>query len=98
MQALYARATDDSDKVSKDPYFVGLVAASLYNVGRKEEGYKLATRLRTWQQPDSGSVSDAAGTITCSGGRARDIEVHPIPHPSYTHTQAPRTAVAHPVP
>lgn len=30
------------ENTTQDPYFVSLVAASLFNVGRNEEGYELA--------------------------------------------------------
>lgn len=56
-----------------DPYYNGLVAMSLMNVGRKADALKLIARLAKHQQPD-GSVVDSKTTVVESQGDALRIE------------------------
>ncbi|GAQ89697.1 hypothetical protein KFL_005520040 [Klebsormidium nitens] len=58
---------------NKDPYFVGLVAGTLYNVGRNDEAAPLARGLEKFQKKD-GSLVDARTSITRSGGDSLLIE------------------------
>ena len=58
---------------SKDPYFIGLVAGSLHNVGRLEDSRSLASRLVAFQNA-KGHLDGAKTTITRSGGDALLIE------------------------
>lgn len=39
-------------KTSNDPYFLALVAGSLFNIGSHEESFELATKLIAYQQAD----------------------------------------------
>jgi len=52
---------------STDPYIIGLLAASLYNLGRDAEAKKYSDRLVTYQEKD-GSVAGASTSITSSKG------------------------------
>lgn len=56
-----------------DPYFMGLVALSLYNVKRDADAAKLLQRMLKHQQTD-GSVIDSKTTVVNSKGDALKIE------------------------
>jgi hypothetical protein len=60
-------------KTSKDPYFLALVANSLLNRGKGEDGLDLLQRL-TKSQKDDGRLDGAEMSITHSGGRDLQIE------------------------
>jgi hypothetical protein len=60
-------------KTSKDPYFLALVANSLYNRGRKNEGLGLLRALAAAQKED-GHLDGAETSVTRSGGRDLQIE------------------------
>src|SRR5439155_3346586 len=63
----------DQAKTSKDPYFLALVAQSLINRGRNDEGLALLKKVAEAQQPD-GHLDAAQTSITGSGGRDLQIE------------------------
>ena len=56
-----------------DPYFSGLVAASLFNIGSRDAAEKLLLRIAKHQR-DDGSVLDSKTTVVCSRGDALRIE------------------------
>jgi hypothetical protein len=58
---------------SKDPYFIALVANSLYNRGKKADGKALLKTLAKAQK-DDGHLDGAETSITRSGGRDLQIE------------------------
>ncbi|GAQ82063.1 alpha-2-macroglobulin [Klebsormidium nitens] len=58
---------------NKDPYFVAMVADTLYKVGRKDEAGQLARGLQKHQKAD-GSVRGATTSITRSGGDSLLVE------------------------
>jgi hypothetical protein len=58
---------------SKDPYFLALVANSLLNRGKADEGGALLKTLAAAQKPD-GHLDAARTSITGSGGRDLQIE------------------------
>ena len=60
-------------KPSKDPYFLSLVANSLLNRGRTEDGVSLLRRVAEAAKPD-GHLDAATTSITGSGGRDLQIE------------------------
>ena len=60
-----------------DPYFVSLVAASLYNVGRNVEANNFANLVVNYQTA-SGNVTGASTSITCSMGSNLEIETTSI--------------------
>jgi hypothetical protein len=64
-------------KTETDPYFLGLTAASLYNIGKTKEAEELAKKI-TESQQSNGLVSKAKTTITCSGATAKDVETTSI--------------------
>src|SRR5262249_3818833 len=60
-------------KTSKDPYFLALVANSLINRDRADDGISLLKKLTEVQQKD-GPLDAAQTSITGSGGRDLQIE------------------------
>jgi hypothetical protein len=60
-------------KTSKDPYFLALVAHSLLNRDRLDEGVALLKKVADVQQPD-GHLDALETSITGSGGRDLQIE------------------------
>jgi hypothetical protein len=60
-------------KQSRDPYFLALVANSLLNRGRADEGVLLLKAVAGQQQED-GHVDAAKTSITGSGGRPLQVE------------------------
>jgi len=64
-------------KDAKDTYFLGLVAGSLFNVGRSSDAIEIGKKLIPQQQPD-GSVKNAVTSITRSGGNSLTIETTAI--------------------
>jgi hypothetical protein len=60
-------------KTSKDPYFLSLVATSLLNRGKADEGYTLLKTVAAAQKED-GHLDAANTSITGSGGRDLQIE------------------------
>jgi hypothetical protein len=60
-------------KTSKDPYFLALVATSLINRGKTDDGVAFLKTVATAQQAD-GHVDAARTSITGSGGRDLQIE------------------------
>jgi hypothetical protein len=66
-----ALAKDAADR--DDPYYNGLVAMCLFNVGRKADAQKLIARLGKHQKED-GSVLDSKTTVVDSQGDALMIE------------------------
>jgi hypothetical protein len=60
-------------KTSQDPYFLALVANSLENRGKTDEGLALLQRLAKAQQAD-GHLDGTETSITRSGGRDLQIE------------------------
>lgn len=68
----------DSQSWARDPYFVGLVAGSLFNIGDAENGHRLAQRLVNLQDESTGALPGAGGSITCSGGASLDVETTAI--------------------
>jgi alpha-2-macroglobulin-like protein len=79
VEALLKDATN-----KKDTYLVGLAAGSLYNVGKNEEGKKLANKLIEFQQED-GSVQNSKTTITKSYGNSLLIETTAISILTWLH-------------
>ncbi len=67
------RALEDRAKTSKDPYFLALVANSLLNRGRSEEGVALLKTVAAAQKPD-GHLDAERTSITGSAGRDLQIE------------------------
>lgn len=63
----------DQAKTSKDPYFLALVAHSLINRGRQDDGVGLLKKVAEVQQPD-GHLDAVETSITGSGGRDLQIE------------------------
>jgi hypothetical protein len=68
LSALSAQAKD-----SKDPYFLSLVATSLINRGKANEGVALLKTVAAAQK-DDGHLDAATTSITSSGGRDLQIE------------------------
>lgn len=66
-------ALADQAKTSKDPYFLALVAQSLINRGRNDEGVALLKKITEVQHQD-GHLDAAQTSITGSGGRDLQIE------------------------
>jgi len=64
---------EEEAKTSKDPYFNGLVAAAMFNAGRKDGAIAIMKSLTNHQHKD-GSVVDATTSITRSSGDALTIE------------------------
>jgi alpha-2-macroglobulin-like protein len=60
-----------------DPYYTGLVALSLFNVGRDDDARKLLARIAKHQQ-DDGTVINAKTTVVTSRGQALLIETTAI--------------------
>src|SRR5207302_3362152 len=60
-------------KTSKDPYFLSLVATSLINRGKADEGVALLKTVAAAQKED-GHLDAARTSITSSGGRDLEIE------------------------
>jgi hypothetical protein len=63
----------DQAKTSKDAYFLSLVAHSLLNRGRNDEGVDLLKKVAEGQKPD-GHLDAQETSITGSGGRDLQIE------------------------
>jgi len=79
IETLIAKATNENDPASKDPYVIALAALSLFdaNAPSAEDialAKTLARKLATMQEETEGSVRDAASTITQSRGEALEIE------------------------
>ncbi len=68
------KLSKESDTFAKDPYFLGLVAATLYQSGRRDEGKTIATHLASLQRED-GSIPGVTTSITCSTGDSLNVEV-----------------------
>jgi uncharacterized protein YfaS (alpha-2-macroglobulin family) len=66
-------ALADQAKTSKDPYFLALVAHSLINRSRQDEGIDILKKVAEMQKPD-GHLDAAETSITGSGGRDLQIE------------------------
>lgn len=73
IDALHKRATDPTDKSSKDPYFLALVGNGLLNVDRAKDGNALLLAVGKLQAKD-GNVPGAEISITASQGRDLEIE------------------------
>jgi uncharacterized protein YfaS (alpha-2-macroglobulin family) len=63
----------DQAKTSKDPYFLALVAHSLINRSRQDEGIEILKKVAEMQKPD-GHLDATETSITGSGGRDLQIE------------------------
>jgi hypothetical protein len=66
-------ALSEQGKTSKDPYFLSLVANSLINRARTDEGVKLLQTVAEAQK-DDGHLDAEKTSITGSGGRDLEIE------------------------
>jgi len=73
---------------SNDPYIIGLLTASLYNLGRDSEARTYADRLESAIEESSGKVADALTSITSSKGEYLDIETSSIAVIAWMHEQS----------
>ncbi|KAH3744621.1 A-macroglobulin complement component [Pelomyxa schiedti] len=64
-------------RASQDPYLIGLVAGTMYNIGNNAFGTELASRLVPFQK-SKGEVAEATTSITLSRGDSLLIETTAI--------------------
>ena len=60
--------------ISEDPYFLSLYAGALFNVGKTEKAEKIAGRMVSMQNKETGAVEGAKSSITNSRGESLLLE------------------------
>ena len=73
VDAAWKEVNNPASDHSTDPYYIGLEAATLYELGRTDDADALSRRLVA-QQGQDGHVAGALTSITCSRGQSLAIE------------------------
>ena len=84
----------DQAKTSKDPYFLALVAHSLINRSRQDEGIEILKKVAEMQKPD-GHLDATETSITGSGGRDLLMRAARSPVRTLSHSASFATLLNH---